>query len=118
MARAESYKEHLLDSLRDTNAAAAYLTACLDDENPQVFLLAVRDVADVYGGLREVSRRTGLNRESLYRMLSRSGNPELRSLRSVLASLDLRLTVGAKPQQHHGKKGMQQSPRSPRRATK
>ncbi len=73
MAKTESYKEALLESLRDPESAAHYLTACLEDEDPRVFLLALRDVADAHGGLREVSRRTGLNRENLYRMLSRSG---------------------------------------------
>ncbi len=93
MAKTEPYKEQLLQSMEDPEAAAHYLTACLEDEDPEVFLLALRDVAEAHGGLRELARRTHLNRESLYRMLSKYGNPELRSLDSVLISLGLRLAV-------------------------
>jgi len=93
MAKTEPYKEQLLQSIEDPEVAAHYLTACLEDEDPEVFLLALRDVAEAHGGLRELARRTHLNRESLYRMLSKSGNPELRSLDSVLVSLGLRLAV-------------------------
>ena len=96
MGKTESYQEALLESLRDPESAAHYLTACLEDKDPRVFLLALRDVADAQGGLRAVSHRTGLNRENLYRMLSRSGNPALRSLDAVLASLGLKLSVEAK----------------------
>jgi probable addiction module antidote protein len=96
MARTESYKERLLESLKDAESAAHYLTACLEDEDPEVFLLALRDVAEARGGLRQLARRTGLNRENLYRMLSRSGNPALRSLAAVLASLGLRISVQPK----------------------
>ncbi len=96
MAKTESYKVQLIQSLKDPESAAHYLTACLEDEDREVFLLALRDVAQAHGGLRELARRTGLNRENLYRMLTKSGNPALRSLDSVLASLGLRLTVQAK----------------------
>jgi len=89
----ESYRDHLLESLQDPEQAACYLTACLEDEDPRVFLLALRDVADAHGGIRTVSRNTKLNRESLYRMLSRSGNPSLDSLASVLQACGLRLAV-------------------------
>jgi probable addiction module antidote protein len=89
----ESYRESLLESLRNPDEAAHYLDACLDDEDPRVFLLALRDVADSRGGIRALSRDTGLNRESLYRMLSKSGNPSLKSLDEVLTAFGLRLAV-------------------------
>lgn len=96
MVRTESYKERLLESLKDPESAAHYLTACLEDEDPEVFLLALRDVAEARGGVSQLARRTGLNRENLYRMLSSSGNPALRSLDAVLASLGLRISVQPK----------------------
>jgi DNA-binding phage protein len=40
-----------------------------------------------------VSRDAHLNRESLYRMLSKSGNPSLDSLAAVLTACGLRLAV-------------------------
>ena len=89
----ESYREKLLESLKDPEEAAHYLTACLEDGYPGVFLMALRDVADAHGGIRAVSRGAKLNREALYRMLSKSGNPSLGSLAAVLKACDLRLAI-------------------------
>ena len=73
--KTESYRESLLESLRNPDEAVQYLNACLEDEDARVFLLALRDVAEAHGGIRALSRTAHLNRESLYRMLSKSGNP-------------------------------------------
>ncbi len=91
--RTESYRESLLDSLRNPDEAAQYLNASLEDKDARVFLLALRDVADAMGGIRALSREARLNRESLYRMLSKSGNPSLESLAAVLSACGLRLAV-------------------------
>ena len=45
------------------------------------------------GGIAVVARRAKLTREAAYRMLSKSGNPELRSLNAILAAAGLRLSV-------------------------
>lgn len=92
-ASSVSYRESLLESLKDPEEAAQYLNACLEDQDSRVFLMALRDVADAQGGVRAVSRQTQLNRESLYRMLSKSGNPSLDSLAAVLSACGLRLAV-------------------------
>jgi probable addiction module antidote protein len=91
--KTEPYREGLLESLRNPEDAAHYLNACLEDEDARVFLLALRDVADAHGGIRALSRDTHLNRESLYRMLSKSGNPSLDSLAAVLNGCGLRLAI-------------------------
>ena len=57
-AKTESYREGLLESLRNPEDAAHYLNACLEDEDARVFLLALRDVADAHGGIRALSRDT------------------------------------------------------------
>ena len=89
----EAYRENLLQSLKNPEEAVQYLNACLEDGDPRVFLLALRDVADAHGGIRALSRDARLNRESLYRMLSKSGNPSLNSLSAVLDACGLRLAV-------------------------
>jgi probable addiction module antidote protein len=88
-----SYRENLLHALKDPSEAAHYLNACLEDADIRVFLLALRDVADARGGVAILARETRLNRESLYRMLSKSGNPSVDSLAAVLRACGLRLTV-------------------------
>jgi probable addiction module antidote protein len=89
----ESYREGLLESLKNPDDAAHYLNACLEDKDPRVFLLALHDVADAHGGIRALSHNTHLNRESLYRMLSKSGNPSLDSLVAVLSGCGLRPAI-------------------------
>ncbi len=89
----ESYRANLLKSLKDPGEAIQYLDACLEDGDPRVFLMALRDVAAARGGIRVLSREAHLNRESLYRMLSKSGNPSLESLSAVLRACGLRLAV-------------------------
>ena len=91
----ESYRDGLLKALKNPEEAEQYLNACLEDEDPRVFLLALRDVAEARGGIKALARETKLNRESMYRMLSKSGNPSLESLSAVLRSFGLKLAVQA-----------------------
>lgn len=86
------YKEELLEDLRQPSEAAEYLTAALEDDSPDVFLLALRDVAEAHG-MKRLAEGARLNRESMYRMLSEQGNPQLSSLTAVLHELGLRLAV-------------------------
>lgn len=92
----KSYVESLHRRLADDpEEAAAYLDAALEDGNPQVFLLALRDVAESRG-FTELADQTELNRESMYRMLSEQGNPRLSSLDTLLGALGLRLSIAVK----------------------
>jgi probable addiction module antidote protein len=92
----KSYVESLHRRLaEDPEEAAAYLNAALEDGDQQVFLLALRDVAEARG-IGKLAGETSLNRESMYRMLSKQGNPRLTSLDAVLDALGLRLGVTVK----------------------
>lgn len=73
-----------------------YLNACLEDGDPEVFLLALCDVVRAQGGAAKLAEITELNREHLYQMLSENGNPELRSLEALLDALGFRLAVTLK----------------------
>jgi probable addiction module antidote protein len=87
-----SYHEDLLRRLKNPEYAAGYLSKCLEDDEA-TFLLALRDVAEAHGGIRQLSRKTHLNREHLFRMLSKSGNPHLHSLRQLVGAVGLKLTL-------------------------
>jgi probable addiction module antidote protein len=90
-----THEEHLYAQLQDSAFAVAYLNAALEDEEPEVFLLALRDVVQARGGFTELARKTGLNREQLYRTLSQRGNPRFYSLDTILQSVGLHLAVQA-----------------------
>ena len=96
MVQHRRYEDVLDEDLEDPAEAAGYLNACLADGDPEVFLLALRDVARAQGGVAKLAEATHLNREHLYRILSENGNPELRSLGTVLDALGLRLAVTLK----------------------
>ena len=75
--------------------AAGYLTASLEEGN-EAFLLAIRDVAEALGGISSLAKATSLNREGLYDMLSKDGNPRLSSLSTLLDALGLKVEFAAK----------------------
>ncbi|MGH7926585.1 MAG: addiction module antidote protein [Candidatus Binatia bacterium] len=88
------YHEGLIEALNDPDEAAEYLNAALEERDQAAFLKALRNVVQARG-MTATAQATGLNREGLYRMLSKRGNPELASLERLLESLGLRLTVQA-----------------------
>ena len=90
-----AYRKGLLNDLKDSEEAAAYLNAALEDGSQEVFMLALRDVADAKG-ISGLSKKSGLNRENMYRILSEKGNPQLGSLSAILESMGLKLAVEIK----------------------
>lgn len=97
MAKITSYQRDLIDSLKDPCEAAAYLNAAIEEGDRSVFLLALRNVAEACGGMAALAEKTNLSRESLYRMLSKKGNPEIKSLYTLLHAMGLRLAIEAEP---------------------
>lgn len=93
MPRSASYDDLLMDMLKDEDRALAYLNAALDEQEPRVFLVALRNVTQAQGGIAKVAARSGLSRESLYRALSEKGNPSVQTLAAVLGALGARLGV-------------------------
>ncbi len=73
--------------------AAEYLNVNLEEGDPKMFLVALRNVAEAYGGMAKLARLTRLNRANLYKMLSKSGHPEIQSVYKVLDSFGLKLSV-------------------------
>ena len=87
------YDESLLKALADPEEAATFLSAALEDDDPTLFLHALGQVARAHG-MTETAARAGMNRVSLYKALSETGNPELRSVVGVLHAIGLKLEVG------------------------
>jgi len=93
--RTKSYEADLIESLKDHKEAAAYLNAHLEDEgqdSEELFLLALRDVARAHG-ISNLAERSQLGRESLYKALSSDGNPKFTTLKAILKTVGLRLSV-------------------------
>ena len=88
-----AHRPHLLTWLKDSANAAAYVEAALEEKAAAGLMQALRNVAEAHGGIARIAEETGLNREALYRTLSRSGNPQLNSLNAILGATGLRLSV-------------------------
>ncbi|SKA22064.1 probable addiction module antidote protein [Trichlorobacter thiogenes] len=93
MTQTTDYQRDLIEALKDPTEAAAYLNAALEEGDKETFLLALRNIAEANGGMKAVAEKAHLNRESLYRTLSRRGNPEIRTLFNLLHVVGLRLSV-------------------------
>ncbi|MBW1649469.1 MAG: transcriptional regulator [Deltaproteobacteria bacterium] len=92
-----NYRDFVAETVKNPDEAAEYIRASLEeysaDGNLEAFLTTVRTVTNTMGGITELAKRTELNRQTLYRTLSKKGNPKIKTMRSVLSSLGLRLSV-------------------------
>jgi probable addiction module antidote protein len=80
--------------LDDDEVVAEYLTAALEDPNPDVFLVAVGQVAKARG-MSAIADSTGLGRESLYKALTPGAKPRYDTVMKVLQGLGVKLSVTA-----------------------
>lgn len=90
------YKKYLLESLQDTDEMVAYINAALgENDDQEALLLALKHVADAQNK-KQLAERAGLNRVTLYRILSKDGNPSLENLEAILGAMNLKLKVEKK----------------------
>lgn len=80
------------DYLDDDETIAEYLTAALEDPNPDVFLAAVRDVARARG-MAQLAKDAGLGRESLYKALTPGAKPRYDTVLKLLQALGVKLSA-------------------------
>jgi probable addiction module antidote protein len=88
-----SHRERLVAELRaDGDLAAQYLNAAAEDDDPRVYLSALRTVAEAQG-MAKLAKAAGVPRESLYRALSADGNPRFSTLQAILRAAGFRMSV-------------------------
>jgi probable addiction module antidote protein len=80
--------------LDNEGVIAEYLSAALEDGNPDVFLSAVGNVAKARG-MSVIAKQTGLGRESLYKAFAPGARPRYDTVLKVLQSLGVKLQVSA-----------------------
>ncbi len=92
--KAVDWRPELLKSLKDFDEAIAYLNVAMEDEDPKMFLVALKNVLDAQGiQVQDVAERSELSRQNIYRILSEKGNPRLTSIKSLLNSVGLQLSI-------------------------
>ena len=80
------------DYLKSDKDIAHYLEAVFEDGDPNLVAAAIGDVARAKGMAR-IAQAAGLGRESLYKALSKEGNPEFATVLKVMHALGLKLKV-------------------------
>lgn len=90
MAKATTRPWDPAEHLQSGEDMAAYLEAALQDGDPALVAAALGDIARAKG-MTQLARDTGLGRESLYKALSPSGNPEFATVLRVVSALGLQL---------------------------
>jgi probable addiction module antidote protein len=84
------FDEVLRSELQDREIAIGYINALLSEGDEQGVLLALRDIADAMT-MGAVAKIAGVNRESLYKMLSGRRDPRFGTVLKVLKGLGIKL---------------------------
>ncbi|PIX96826.1 MAG: putative addiction module antidote protein [Hydrogenophilales bacterium CG_4_10_14_3_um_filter_63_21] len=78
------------DYLADEETIVEYLTAALEDPDPDMFLVAVKTVARARG-MTQLAKDSGLGRESLYKALAPGAKPRYETVMKVVRALGVKL---------------------------
>jgi probable addiction module antidote protein len=97
MSKTKAFKTS--DYLKTREDRVEYLKAALDSNDEKVLLIAMREIVDSMGGMAELSRESGLARESLYKSLSDKGNPRFDTFFKVLDFIGVEINFS--PKQNH-----------------
>ncbi|KAA8819678.1 putative addiction module antidote protein [Bifidobacterium rousetti] len=78
-----------LENEQDT---IAYLNAIAEYDDPVLMQVALGNVAKARG-MTQIAKEAGVGRESLYKSLSRDGNPSFQTILKVIHALGGRLSI-------------------------
>lgn len=94
---AKLWNDILIEHLKNKKEALAYFNAALEDtkdgseESQKLLFIALSNIVKAQGGFSEFSEKSGLNRESLYKSLSKKGNPQWSTIQALLTSMGFEL---------------------------
>jgi len=90
------HEDFVIEQLQDEKFARIYLEGAmeeyLEDQDDEALLLALRHVAKAKGGIAELAKKAHLNRESLYKTLSKKGNPRLKTFGAIIKALGYKMS--------------------------
>lgn len=92
MKQIETMPYDTADYLNTPEEVRAYLEACLEDNDPQLFIYAL-GVVSRSKGMTAISEQTGLGRESLYKSFGAGKHPRFETVFKVVNALGLKFAV-------------------------
>lgn len=81
-----------VDYLESEEEIAQYLNNAYQDDDPRIFMIALGNVTKAKG-VAKIARKTGLNRESLYKVFSGQSSPQWSTVQSVMKALGCHLAI-------------------------
>ena len=85
-------KFDVVDYLDREEAIAAYLSAVMEENDPELLIAALGDIARAKG-IAKLAEDSGLNRESLYKALRPGSKPRYETISKILAALNVKLQL-------------------------
>lgn len=76
--------------LDSEEAIAAYLSAVMEENDPDLLLAALGDIARARG-MAKLAEDSGLNRESLYKALRPGAKPRFDTVFRIMAALNIKI---------------------------
>ena len=92
MSKGIQFSDYLMEKLKDPELACEFISQAIEQNAPEYLKIALGDIVKAYG-VSYISEQTGINRQAIYKMLSKNGNPTHKNLIAILAVLGLELTV-------------------------
>lgn len=97
MRKSRTHGEYLDKALKDPKEAALYLNAAAQENDAALMLAALAQVVRAHG-VSKTARKVSLSRAGIYKTISRTGNPELKTFMGILRVSGLQMSF--KPAAH------------------
>ena len=95
-------KFDVVDYLDSEESIAEYLSAVMEERDPDLVIAALSDIAKARG-MAKLAEDSGLNRESLYKALRPGSKPRYETIAKIMWALNVKLqAVPIKQQQQSG----------------
>lgn len=92
--RTETAAFNPMDYLQSDEEIAQYLNDAYQDDNPEVFVIALGHVAKAKG-IAEIAEKAHLNRENLYKVFSGKTKPQWATVQKVMKALNIQIQTVA-----------------------
>lgn len=89
-------KFDIVDYLDNEEAIAAYLTAVMEENDPDLLVAALGDIARARG-MAKLAEDAGLNRESLYKALRPGAKPRFDTVFRIMKAMNIKIQATVTP---------------------
>lgn len=87
----QTFKELLLEDLQDSESAQEFLNATIEayaeSSDIPAFLLSLRYLAEAKGGVAKLAKKTKLNKQNLYKILTGKTSPKFSTIYTIIKGL-------------------------------